>query len=701
MACTSHSYVAVRVRSLIEKVCTGRLVNNQYVGLKKRMTSTTAATSWKTQTPAPWQRWGTWLWFTLIGGLFILLFRNFLVRMFLIATDRWEGDWSHAIVIPLIAGYYLYQHRYEVNALKREVWWPGLGVMFLGIFSYSWWIYPGRNDMFQGYSMIIALFGMVLFLYGLKRIRILWFPVAYLLLAVKVSDRIWEQIAWKLQLLAAQSSSLALDFIGAFMNLDATVDGSTIKISFMRDAVWVTESLNVAEACSGLRMLAAFVALGVAVAFLADRSWWQRLVMVVLTVPIAVMVNVGRVTALGLLQTVNKQWAAGDVHTFVGMLMLIPALLSFLLIGWILDRILIRSDQEQEKAKPIIQDQPKVPVDPMHVVVYLLAGGLLAGLVGLSYGLFFASFRPNLIGGSLGRPTVFGLMVLTIGLIGGGIVLFRQKLIRLAPVKRHQAAQAICCGVLACAVTGLTFIVSSTKAVLIKKPVSMRQPMVSIPQELGKWEMINDERLSAEVLEELRTKFYISRQYRDTTVPLTEPGSTIRFHVAYYTGTPDTVPHVPERCFVAAGLSPRGKEIVTLKLHDAGYREMADGSFTAQSRLSAAPVRIPALDIAATMFTYGSRGQNNADANVIYFFAANGRFLPTPDHVRFQGFSLTDEYSYYCKIEVGVNLVGDKELAKQRVDDFLSDFLPQVMACLPDWVDVSEGRWPVNEDGAP
>lgn len=623
--------------------------------------------------------------------------------MFLIATDRWEGDWSHAIVIPFIAGYYIYQHRFDLIKLERKVWWPGLAIMFMGIFSYSWWIYPGRNDMFQGYSMIFALMGMVLFLYGLKRFRILWFPVVYLTLAVKVSDRIWEQIAWKLQVIAAQSATLALDFIGAFMNLDASVDGSTIKISFMRDAVWVTESLNVAEACSGLRMLAAFVALGVAVAFLADRSWWQRLVMVCLTVPIAVMVNVGRVTVLGLLQIVNKQWAAGDVHTFVGMLMLIPALLSFLLIGWILDRIIIRNEDAQAQSKPKAAMEYETParVDPLPLGLSLLAGCLLAGLVGLSYGLFLACFRPHLAGGTDMRPLVIGIFIVVVIAVGFGIVMLRRQLNRAIPVLRHQASQAICCGVLACAVTGLTFIVGSTKAVLIKKPVELRQPLVGIPQQLGHWEMISDERLSDEVLEELRTKFYISRQYRDTAMAQTDEGSTIRFHVAYYTGTPDTVPHVPERCFVAAGLTPRGKQIVTLKMDESQFKSKPDGSFTAMSRLSPTPVRVPTLDIPATMFTYGSQNNASPDANVIYFFAANGKFLPTPDHVRFQGFSLTDEYSYYCKIEVGVNLVGDKELAIQRVNNFLSDFLPQVMACLPDWVDVTEGRWPPDEDAAP
>ena len=202
------------------------------------MTSTTATTSWKTAASAPWQRWSTWLWLALLGGLFILLFRNFLVRMFLIATDRWEGDWSHAIVIPFIAGYYIYQHRFDLLKRQRQIWWPGLVVMFLGIFSYSWWIYPGRNDMFQGYSMIIALFGMVLFLFGLKRMLILWFPVIYLTLAVKVSDRIWEQIAWKLQLIAAKSASLALDFVGAFMNLDAAANPRYILYQDV-DFAWI------------------------------------------------------------------------------------------------------------------------------------------------------------------------------------------------------------------------------------------------------------------------------------------------------------------------------------------------------------------------------------------------------------------------------------------------------------------------------
>ncbi|MBL4702290.1 MAG: exosortase/archaeosortase family protein, partial [Phycisphaeraceae bacterium] len=303
-------------------------------------------------------------------------------------------------------------------------------------------------------------------------------------------------------------------------------------------------------------MLAAFVALGVAVAFLADRSWWQRGVMVALTIPIAVMVNVGRVTVLGLVHLVNKQWAEGDMHTFVGMLMLIPALLSFLWVGWVLDRIIIKPEIDPVMPLVKVHGEPTlVPrMNALSLLLGFISGCLLALLVGLAYGLFLACFRPGLLGSWFSRPVVGALFVGVGILIVLGIVFLRSKLLKVKPATRHQIAQAICCGVLVCAVSGLTYIIGSTKSVLIKKPVQMRQPLIGIPQKLGNWEMVLDERLTAAVLEELRTEFYISRQYRDVSVPLTEPGSTIRFHVAYYTGTPDTVPHVPERCFVAAGL---------------------------------------------------------------------------------------------------------------------------------------------------
>ena len=91
--------------------------------------------------------------------------------------------------------------------------------------------------------------------------------------------------------------------------------------------------------------------MGVALAFLWDRAWWQRLVMISMAIPIALAVNIGRVTALGLIYLVDKRYAQGDFHIFVGMLMLIPAAGLFLLLGWVLDQIIVRDEHEGDAGR--------------------------------------------------------------------------------------------------------------------------------------------------------------------------------------------------------------------------------------------------------------------------------------------------------------------------------------------------------------
>src|SRR5690606_15387371 len=142
------------------------------------------------------------------------------------------------------------------------------------------------------------LFGLVLFMLGPSMMRVLWFPIAYLVFAVKIADSYWEAIAWKLQQIAAAGSTIVLQFISAILKVDVELRGSTIDLKLILYDLLRSESLNVAQACSGRRMLMPFVALGVALAFLRDRAWWQRIVMVGMAVPIALAVNIGRVSTL-------------------------------------------------------------------------------------------------------------------------------------------------------------------------------------------------------------------------------------------------------------------------------------------------------------------------------------------------------------------------------------------------------------------
>jgi exosortase len=153
---------------------------------------------------------------------------------------------------------------------------------------------------------------------------------------------VYSAIAWPLQRLAAMAAVGALRLTG----VDADQEGARINIAG-------TTSLNVAEACAGMRSLMTFISLGAAVAFLSNRPLWQRIVMVLSAIPIAIFCNVMRVTGQGLLHYyVSPQLSADFAHEFVGLVMLVPAFFLILLVGWVMDQLFIE-EVDQPKAGTI------------------------------------------------------------------------------------------------------------------------------------------------------------------------------------------------------------------------------------------------------------------------------------------------------------------------------------------------------------
>lgn len=640
---------------------------------------------------------GAWCWIALIGALFVLLFQHFIIRMALIA---WRSpDWSHALIIPLISLYFVWQRRESMRHMPRQICWWGLPIIFGGLFSYAFWIEPGRNDMLQGYSMIITLFGVVLLLLGTRMMGVLWLPIAFLAFGIKVSDAIWLRLAAKLQLLAAQASTVMLQFAGSFTQLDASQRGTTIELSFMRDGAWITgQELNVAEACSGLRMLAAFTALGVLVAFMSPRTTWQRWILVIMTVPIALLVNVGRVTILGLLYPINPDMAAGAFHQYVGLFMLIPALLLYLLLGWILDRVYVYDHPPAEAPAPAIEteqggDLPLVMTFTQRVsntIKGALTGIMLCVLVGATYGLGLLTLRPDMAGADFSQATGVQMLIGSVALLGGAAwfvkVLIAPEILRPRIVGRT-VTLGLTAGVLLGSLLGMQAIINRTKVVMIKQPIELRQPLFAVPRQVGDWHLVREEGLNEDILDALGTKLYLSRVYEDRSLETGATGRFVKLHLAYYTGTPDTVPHVPERCFVAGGATPVDETTAPLQLRGDAFSQTG-GQWMVKTPHDPSGIRLSQNPIVATQFTFVPAGNPGAQANVIYFFSCNGRFFSTPEGVRLKGYDPRDKYSYYCKIEVLLPDVADVTIARNRTSQFLSDMLPQIIACLPNWDDI-------------
>ncbi len=643
-----------------------------------------------------------------------------------------DHNWSHALIVPFISLYYIYQHRDQLAAvpLRPGVW--GLPILLFGLFGYAFGIYPVRNDMAQGYSMIIALFGLIWWLLGPRAMRVLWFPIAYLLFAVKISDRLWDPLAWQLQQVAAQGATIMLKCCTVFFDFDVTKHGTTIDILLMRHGHWTTESLNIAEACSGLRMLMTFVALAVAVAFVWERAWWQRITLLVMAVPVAVAVNIGRVTVMGLVTLVNPDLIHGEMHTYIGIAMLLPAGILFWLLGWIMDRLFI-ADHGKDNANPQqnaaferrTAARPTAPAafpldadadthaPTSHRITKMLSGavvGLLVVFVAIAtYGGMLTLSAPKvelpgvplLITGAVMKLLWTLLPPAAVGVIVAVLWRFyrqRKHDSGRSPHFSSLPAYGFAAAVLLVMTISQQVVIATTKAVLIKQPVPLRHPLLSVPEHAGPWTLEQvDPPLTPEQLQTLGTDSYLGRIYRDTSLPANTPGAQARLHVAYYTGTPDTVPHVPDRCFLAAGMQGIGKDQTTLTLSPDVWHKAEHGdhnvNYIAPAQLEPS-VHLPQREIKATRFTFASPQSPERKQYVLYFFIANGRVLANPDMVRLHGFEPQDRYSYYCKIEIQLFDVPDGDAARRRAASLLSHLLPEVLACLPDWQEVRRGDWP-------
>lgn len=282
------------------------------------------------------------------GFGFILVFFRWFAHQARISFEH-PQDWGHSFVIPLIAAYMVWQRRDRIVSTPTAIFWPALIPFLLGIQTYAYNLFMVQNHMLQGMSMLLSMGSLLLLLLGPGVFRHLFMPTLYLALMITIAEAIMLAVTFKLQLLASQGSWLMLNLIGSpfgWFNVD--IDGNTLMIITSNGD---TLPMNVAEACSGMRMVVAFYALAIAVALLGSPQWWQRIALVLLAGPVAVFMNMVRVTVLGLLMLVNPKLAEGDAHTVIGTILLVPSLLLFLGMAWMLNRLISSPDQSLSEAK--------------------------------------------------------------------------------------------------------------------------------------------------------------------------------------------------------------------------------------------------------------------------------------------------------------------------------------------------------------
>ncbi len=278
-----------------------------------------------------------------VAGLLFLHYQHVVDR--LVWTWKNNGDWSHGFIIPLFSLYYLYLRRHRrpfgIEGGQTSAQLAGAGLLLLAFAIYVTFTLA-KISYPTTVALVISVAGVVLMLCNWPWARWSWFAVAFLLFALPLPERLYVALTMPLRFIAAQVSASVLSLVPG---MDAQPVGAVVEYFYRGQA----NTLDIEQACSGMRLLITMTALGVAMAFLSERPLWHRLVMIMSCVPIAIFCNILRVTATGFMVVFEREdLARGFWHTMLGLAMLAIAFSLYGTLSYVLNHLFI----EQEKNEP-------------------------------------------------------------------------------------------------------------------------------------------------------------------------------------------------------------------------------------------------------------------------------------------------------------------------------------------------------------
>lgn len=238
-----------------------------------------------------------------------------------------DDNYSHGILIVPLAMYFAWERRTKLAELRPEPRATGLLIVFGSLAMLVAGVL-GAELFLTRISIIGTLVGALVFLFGWQYLRVLAFPIAFLLLMIPIPAIIFNQLAFPLQIFASQFGTAAMQTCG----VPVLREGNVIVLSHT--------TLEVAEACSGIRSLISLLTLGIVYGYFSDHRTWVRVVIAASTIPIAIVANGLRVAGTGVLaHYYGREAAEGFFHTFSGWLVFVVAFLMLLMVTRTLLRV--------------------------------------------------------------------------------------------------------------------------------------------------------------------------------------------------------------------------------------------------------------------------------------------------------------------------------------------------------------------------
>lgn len=280
-----------------------------------------------------WLAWGAG------AGVIGLVYFEIIIRL---VTREWNrADFDYCYLIPFVIAYLVWDRKDELERVPSRWSWTALwafaaaavflllgelGGEYLTLYLSLWW----------------AILGVCWAILGWPKLKIVLFPIILLLTAFPPPNYIYSRLTMGMQLLSTKLGAALLHLFG----VPAFRDGNVIDLGFTQ--------LEVVAACSGLRFLIPLFIVGMLLTYFFRDKWWKRLLLMVSTLPLAIVMNGVRIGVTGLLaRSYGMAVLEEDAHEIMGWIMfLISTAILFGLMHFLAGRGGVRLSQSASAQDP-------------------------------------------------------------------------------------------------------------------------------------------------------------------------------------------------------------------------------------------------------------------------------------------------------------------------------------------------------------